>query len=213
MRGGRRSWQSRQSPRAQNPAKRNEAATNRGCAAFREQRYSASWSFLRPFEFIEHPAKLFELFLGAVAACKSVQHEFAGRALKDALQHVRGELLLGLLSRLSGLIDVRALALTARDEALGSHDLHKLKDARVADLFGGSQGVVHFADGGRPARPENLQDLQFRRGRVILCGCFHGRHSTTKDFVLSTKIFVLRKKYFVGVELRQAARLTPSLLF
>src|SRR5579871_790817 len=189
-RGGRASSRSKQSQPTRNPAKQSEAATNRGCAAFPERRYSASWSFLLPFELVEHTAKLFELFLGAVATGKCVHHQFAGRALKHALQHIRGELLLGLFRRLTGFIDVGALVLCPGDEAFGGHDLHKLKDARIADLFGASQGVVHLADRGRAASPENLKDFQLRRGRVLCCS-FHEREATTKDFVLSTKIFVV----------------------
>src|SRR5262249_12964357 len=126
MRDGRTSSRRMRRPQVQSLARRNEAETSRACAWYRERTEKRARSFLFPFVFIEQTAKFFKLFPGAAAAGKRMEHQLAGGALKNALEHVFGELLLGLFGGLTGFIDMGALAFTAGHQAFGGHYLHKL---------------------------------------------------------------------------------------
>src|SRR6186713_1409241 len=112
--------------------------------------------------------------------------------MEDAFEHVGRELLLGLLGRLLGGIDMCTLIFGARDEALGGHDLQELESARVADVFLTGEHLVDLPNRGRSARPEDLEDREFRGSGVAFGVLLHGAEATTKNFVLSTKVFVDR---------------------
>ena len=117
--------------------------------------------------FIEKAAKLFDFFPGAALRRKGMKHQVAGGAVEHTLQHVRGELALGLFGGLLGFIDVRALVFVTPDQAFGGHDLHEFQNGGVAESFFFVEGVMDFADGGGPAIPENLKDLQLGGGRFL----------------------------------------------
>ena len=117
--------------------------------------------------FIEQAAKLFDFFPGAALRRKGMKHQFAGGPVEDALQHVRGELALGLFGGLLRFIDVRALVFVTPHQSFGGHNLHEFQNGGVAESLLFVEGVVDFADGGRPAIPEHLKDLQLGGGRFL----------------------------------------------
>src|SRR6185295_18452772 len=88
-------------------------------------------------------------------------------------------------------VDMGALILVAADQALGSHDLHQFQNRRVAESLFFLQRFVDIANRGRPAIPENLKDLELSGSGLLWRGVFHAGHHTTKEFVMSTKIFVV----------------------
>ena len=119
-----------------------------------------------PFVFVEKTAK---------KAGESMQHQFAGGAVKNALNHVHSKLALGFFSGLACFIDVGALAFIAADNALGGHDLKELENGGVAKGLLFAEGFVDFADSGRAAGPEDLQDFEFGGGGFLLL-CHAGHH-------------------------------------
>jgi 23S rRNA pseudouridine2605 synthase len=141
--------------------------------------------------FVEQVAKLFNLLPRAALRGQRVQHQFSRGTVENALQHVGGKLALGLFLRLLRFIDMRALIFVAADETFHGHDLHELEYCRVAESLFRLQRFLDFANRGRSALPENLQDLQLGGGGLLRRGVFHAQHHTTKDFVMSTKIFVV----------------------
>ena len=95
--------------------------------------------------------------------------------------------------------DGRALFLGAGDQSLYGHDLQEFERARVTDVFLPGEHFVNFPDRGRPARPEDLEDGEFRGSGVASGVLFHGAEATTKNFVLSTKLFVVNKSAALGL--------------
>ena len=141
--------------------------------------------------FVEQAAQLFNLLPRTALRGQSMQHQFPRGTVENALQHVGGKLALGLFCRLLRFIDMGALIFVATDETLRGHDLHQLEYRRVAESLFGLQRFVDFANRGRSALPQNLQDLKLGGSGLLRRGVFHAQHHTTKDFVMSTKIFVL----------------------
>jgi len=141
--------------------------------------------------FVEQVTKFFNFLPGAALRGQGMQHQLARGAVENALQHVGGKLPLGFFRRLLRFIDMRALILVAADQALCGHDLHQLQNSCVAGSLFFLQRFVDFANRGWSAIPEHLEDLQLTGGGLLWRGVFHAMHHTTKEFVMSTKIFVL----------------------
>ena len=106
---------------------------------------------------------------------KGVKHELAGRALENALEDVAGELALGFFRGLACFINVGALVFVSAHGAFCGHDLQKLQDGGVAQVFFLMKRVVDFADGGRAACPEDLEDFEFGCCGLLKRFVFHGR--------------------------------------
>ena len=75
------------------------------------------------------------------------------------------QLLLGPLARLRRFIDVSALLLVAKQQSLVGHDLHELQDGAVLRRPPPVDHLIHLPHGGRPGRPKNGEDFEFRVGR------------------------------------------------
>jgi len=123
---------------------------------------------------------------------EGMEHKLAGRTIKYTIERVRCKLALGFLGGEASLVDMGALLLVATDEALGGHDLHQFQDGGVAQFPFCGECVVNVADGGGAAVPEDVQDIEFGCGGFLRCR--HGREDTTKSFVLSTNIFVDKRR-------------------
>ncbi len=118
-----------------------------------------------------------------------VHHQLARRSLEYPLQHVPGELALGLLGGQACFIDVRPLGFVSPHRAFCRHNLQQLQDRGVSQGFLLAQGLMHFTHGRGAAGPQNAENFELRSGGFC-GGCFMERDITTKTFVVSTKIFV-----------------------
>src|SRR5262249_7169325 len=107
-----------------------------------------------------------------------------------------------------GLVNVRSLLFVPADEPFFGHDLKSFENGCIAGWFVLVEGFLYFAHGARAALPEDPKDAQLSIGRTWRPTCRHiissrefigrlslqvllGAHTTTKAFVVSTKIFVL----------------------
>src|SRR6185312_3877482 len=83
---------------------------------------------------IQDAAELFDLFRRGVVPRQGVHHQLAGGAPENPLQHVAGELPLGLVGPAAGLIDMGAVGLVTAHATLGSHALQQLQDPGLAEI-------------------------------------------------------------------------------
>src|SRR5262245_38520871 len=99
-----------------------------------------------------------------------------------------------MLSEMS-LVNVGSLLLIAFHQPLFGHNLQELQDGCVASGSVFVEGFLHLANSAGTPLPEHSQDREFGVGWPLLPALSHRffpqwRHPTTKDFVVSTKIFV-----------------------
>src|SRR5215469_6926402 len=106
-----------------------------------------------PFAIIQEAAEFFDLFPRSLAAGERVHHELACRSLEYALQHVSGELPLGLLGRKTCFIDVRTLGFVSANDTFCCHDLQQLQHGGVSQSPFLAKRFVHFPHGGGAAAP------------------------------------------------------------
>src|SRR5208282_982681 len=188
MRCGQASERAPQGQPARHLAKGNVEAPGREAAEVPEKSTEPNGSSEFPFVFVEKAAKFGDFLFRAAMAGKGVQHKLAGGAIEDALEGIRGKLAFCLFGREAGFVNVGALFFIAADQALGSHDLHQFQDGGVAELSFFGKSIVHIAHGGRSAIPKHVENIEFGSGGFLRYR--HGREDTTKNFVMSTKIFV-----------------------
>src|SRR5687767_10851142 len=112
---------------------RSRPATGNGAASSR--RGQSTWSFASSSTLrVEQLADLGNLVRRGLAGRQCLEHEFRGRSVEDAIEQIAHELLLCLVFRESGLVDVRPGGLVALDEPLLDHDLQRLENGGVRAL-------------------------------------------------------------------------------
>src|SRR5579863_1052621 len=181
-------------PRAQSPARGSAAVPILRNASRSGKPSSSGWlsswsSSAVPFVVVQQTAQFADLFGRGFASGERMHHELACRAFEHPLQHVPGDLPLGLLGGQDCFIDVCALGFVSPHRSFCCHDLQQLQDGRISKQLLLAQRFMDLTNRRRPARPKDVENLKFRSGR-LLRGLFHAEHHTTKTFVVSTKIFV-----------------------
>src|SRR5207245_609584 len=150
-------------------------ASTRASARSPTKSNSRSGSSVSPLVLVQKTPQLMQLFLGRPPALQRVDHQFACRTLKHALQDVANELALGLRRWLACLINVGTLLFVSAHGTLGSHNLQQLQHRGVPEVLLLAQLFMDFADRGRPALPQHSQDFQLRRSWLLQLFVRHAR--------------------------------------
>src|SRR5215831_5131092 len=85
---------------------------------------------------------------------------------------------------------MRPLLLIAAHQAFVRHDLHEFQDGGVADRLGFAERPEDVADGRSAPLPQHVQNFELGVGGTRSTEFAHRQDTTTKTFVMSTKIFV-----------------------
>src|SRR5205085_10806528 len=121
---------------------------------------------LTPFQFVQHPPDLGQLFARGALGRERLEDEILGRPVERLPQEVADETALRLVLGERRLVAARALALVPFDQALVRHDLHELEDGRVARPPRLAERLEDLPHGARASPPEHLEAFQFRVRRA-----------------------------------------------
>jgi hypothetical protein len=113
---------------------------------------------------VDEGAESFEVMVVDGLEGERVHGELCGGSGEEALRDIAKELVLRLVLRGSGVIDVRLAGFLALNETFVGHDLKKFKNGGVADGASATDLVMNLADGGGAALPENAEQLEFAFG-------------------------------------------------
>ena len=84
---------------------------------------------------VQHAANFVQFFARSRLRRQGAHHQASGRTAERAFQQVARDLLLGLLLRDAGLVNVRSETLAADEQTLLRHQLHLLQRGGVAVVF------------------------------------------------------------------------------
>src|SRR3954465_15900717 len=133
-----------------------------------------------PLVLVEKRADVVELLRVDLPSGERALEQSARRPVEGLLQDRRGQLALCHAALDRRLVDVRAEALGAGQQALLVHHLHLLQHGRVADVLGGGDHLEHFAHRAGAALPQDTQDAELGFGRCRLVGDgFSNGHAST----------------------------------
>src|SRR5580658_4828250 len=107
---------------------------------------------------LEDFADFGELLRSGPFGGESLQQEATGGAFKGAIDQVRDQRLLDLLTRDASLIYVRVGGLIADHQALLDHDLHEFENRGVAGPLGLFKDLLNFPYGAGAALPEDAEN-------------------------------------------------------